>query len=635
MAILSMEKLTLIAHADSKQRLLKALQKLGAVEVLSSSAEGISPAAAPESLALLESRLAEVREALEIVRPYDDSKTSFLSPKPPITLSELHNMPSRFADADGLIAKIKQFSDDMSALKARRQRLKNRIAALTPYASFDAPLEGIGASRYTSSILGTIPADSADKYDLIREKYADTAYFEDLGSAHDLKPIFVVMLSSVQEELIGELKYLGLAEAYTKELYGTPQDIITDAQCECESLETEAGEHENIAKDLAAQKAVLKALEDYLLCEISREKCFERLSETGLAFLLEGWVIADEKQKVEAAVLEAAPEAYIEFRPPTDDETPPTALNNPRLVTPFEAVTNMYAVPSPRGFDPNLLMSIFYFIIFGMMIGDAAYGAILSIGAYVILRIKKPTGMFRMITTVFMICGFSTMFWGLFYGTVFSIKGIPSVINPLNGDGAMTTLIMCLGIGVLHIITGIGVGMYMDIKRGHFWAAIFDHFSWIMVIVGGIMLLVGSPVGQVGQYIALAGAVILLCTQGRSKKGVIRKAMGGLASLYGVTSYVSDILSYARIFGMGLATTVIAMVFNTIAGLLMGNVVGYIFGLVVLTVGHVFNIAINALGAFVHTARLQYIEFFNKFYEGDGHAFSPLRFSVKNHRLET
>jgi len=129
--------------------------------------------------------------------------------------------------------------------------------------------------------------------------------------------------------------------------------------------------------------------------------------------------------------------------------------------------------------------------------------------------------------------------------------------------------------------------------------------------------------------------VILLCTQGRSKKGVIRKAMGGLASLYGVTSYVSDILSYARIFGMGLATTVIAMVFNTIAGLLMGNVVGYIFGLVVLTVGHVFNIAINALGAFVHTARLQYIEFFNKFYEGDGHAFSPLRFSVKNHRLET
>jgi V/A-type H+-transporting ATPase subunit I len=193
---------------------------------------------------------------------------------------------------------------------------------------------------------------------------------------------------------------------------------------------------------------------------------------------------------------------------------------------------------------------------------------------------------------------------------------------------------LCLGIGVLHILTGIGIGMYMDIRRGHFWAAIFDRFSWMMVIVGGIMLLVGSPVAQVGQYIALAGAATLLLTQGRRKKGIIRKITGGLASLYGVTSYVSDILSYARIFGMGLATTVIAMVFNTIAGLLMGGVVGYIFGLVILTVGHVFNIAINALGAFVHTARLQYIEFFNKFYEADGHAFSPLRFATRNHRLE-
>jgi V/A-type H+-transporting ATPase subunit I len=379
---------------------------------------------------------------------------------------------------------------------------------------------------------------------------------------------------------------------------------------------------------------VLKALEDYLLCEIAREKCFERLSETGMAFVLEGWVMADDKAKVNAAVLEAAPEAYVAFRPPLDDETPPTALHNPKLVTPFEAVTNMYAYPSPRGFDPNKLMAIFYFIIFGMMIGDAAYGAILSIGAFVILKLKKPTGMFRMITTVFMICGVSTMFWGLFYGTVFSIKGVPAVINPLDGDGAMTTLILCLGIGVLHIITGIAVGMYMDIKRGHFWAAIFDRFSWIMVIVGGIMLLLGGALAQIGQYIAIIGVAILLLTQGRSKKGIIRKAMGGLASIYGVTSYVSDILSYARIFGMGLATTVIAMVFNTIATLLMGNVVGYIFGIVVLTVGHVFNIAINALGAFVHTARLQYIEFFNKFYEADGHPFTPLRFSVKNHRLE-
>ena len=108
---------------------------------------------------------------------------------------------------------------------------------------------------------------------------------------------------------------------------------------------------------------------------------------------------------------------------------------------------------------------------------------------------------------------------------------------------------------------------------------------------------------------------------GRHKKGIIGKAVGGLSSIYNVTGYLSDILSYCRIFGMGLATTVIAMVFNTIATLLFGGVVGYIFGAIVLVIGHVFNIAINTLGSFVHTARLQYIEFFSKFYEDGGHTF--------------
>ncbi len=637
MAILSMEKVTLIAHADSKQRLLKKLQHLGAIEVVTSGAEGLDVSSAPESLARLEARLGEVREALEIIRPYDDSKQSFLTPKPPMTLAELSDMPSRFAEADELIGKIMQFADDMNSLKARRQRLKNRIAALTPYAHFDAPLESVGAGRYTASLLGTIPADAADKYDKIRQDYAETAWFETLSGGHDLVPIYVAMHKGVQEALVGELKYLGLAEAYTKGLIGTPADIIADSESECVSMDSETKEYEEIAKDLAAQKAVLKALEDYLLTEIAREKCFERLGETQSAFLLEGWVTADDKPQVTAAVLEAAPEAYVEFRPPTDDEIPPTALNNSRVVVPFEAVTNMYSVPHSKGFDPNMLMAIFYFLIFGMMIGDFAYGIILTAGSFLVLKLKKPTGMFRKITTVIMICGASTALWGLFFGTIFSIEGIPSVINPI--EDAMTLLILCLGLGVLHILVGLAIGAYMLIKQRKVWDAIFDKVSWIMLLVGGVMFAAGSAlaieiVGQFGVYLALAGVAILLFTQGRHKKGVFRKLIGGLSSLYGATSYISDILSYCRIFGMGLATTVIAMVFNTIAGLFLGEWYGYIIGIVVMTVGHVFNIAINTLGAFVHTARLQYIEFFSKFFEGGGHAFSPLNIQTKNHRLE-
>jgi len=635
MAILGMRRLALIAHQDSRDKLLKSLQDLGAVEVVSTKLEGLNCANHPQTLSLLEEKYAAVREALETLRPYDQNKPSFLTPKPPISRSSLKDTVKRFDEAEDVIDKIKAFADDMNALKARRQRLKNRIAQLEPYARFDAPLESVGEYKYTASLLGTIPDDSKDKFRQITADYSDSACFETVDDQKDTVTVFVVMHKSVQEKLTGELKFIGFSEAFTKDMVGTPGDIIHDCESEYLSLEEEAKEYEDKARHYVDDKPMLTALEDYLANEIAREKCVEKLGETGSAFALEGWVIAGDQARVEKAILETAPEAYIHFRDPEEGEIPPTALDNPRVVRPFEAVTDMYAVPSPKGFDPNRIMAFFYFVIFGMMMGDFAYGVLLTLGAFVVLKLKKPIGMFRRITTVVMYCGISTALWGLFFGTIFSIEGVPYVLSPLkDATGALATLGLCLGIGVLHIMTGLGIAAYMDIKRGHVFAAIFDRVSWMLVIIGGIMLVVGGTIGTVGTYMALAGLLILLLTQGRSKKGIVRKAMGGLSSIYGITSYVSDILSYCRIFGMGLATTVIAMVFNTIAGLLMGGAVGYVFGIVILTVGHVFNIAINALGAFVHTARLQYIEFFNKFYEGDGHAFMPLGIRTKHHRLE-
>lgn len=635
MAILGMRRMALLAHQDSRDKLLKSMQDLGAVEVVSTKLEGLSGAHHPMTLSLLEEKYAAVRDALETLRPYDENKPSFLTPKPPISRGSLKDIAKRFDEAEEIIDKVKAFADDMNAVKARRQRLKNRIAQLEPYARFDAALESIGESKYTVSLLGTVPEDSKDKYKQIKQDFSGSACFETVDDQKDTMTVFVVMHKSVQEKLTGELKFIGFSEAFTKDMIGIPSDIIHDCESEYLSLEEETKEYEDKARHYVNDKPLLTALEDYLANEISREKCVEKLGETGSTFALEGWMITGDQARVEKAILETAPEAYIHFRNPEEGEIPPTALDNPRVVRPFEAVTDMYAVPSASGFDPNRIMAFFYFVIFGMMMGDFAYGVILFLGGLAVLKLKKPIGMFRRITTVVMYCGISTALWGLFFGTIFSIEGVPYVLSPLkDADGAMATLILCLGIGVLHIMTGLAIGAYMDIKRGHFFAAIFDRVSWMLVIIGAIMLLVGGALGTVGTYMALAGLLILLLTQGRSKKGIIGKAMGGLSSIYGITGYVSDILSYCRIFGMGLATTVIAMVFNTIAGLLMGGAVGYVFGIVILTVGHVFNIAINALGAFVHTARLQYIEFFNKFYEGDGHAFMPLGIRTKHHRLQ-
>ncbi len=636
MAILNMKKAAFIAHSENRECVLKRLQDIGAVEVVKTSLEELEASQAPGTLIELEKKLGEVREALEVIRKYDETKSGILTAKPAITKSGLKDMDEKLEETDEAVEKIRQFTAELSALKTREHRLQNRIMQLEPYAKFDATLESIKENDYTVCLLGTIPADNIENYRALSSKYEQSAYFEDIERDKDYLSVYVVMAKEVDEELTGELKYIGFAEAFTKELYGTPADLIFDLNNECESLNSEAAEYEEKAKKYVDYKLTLQAVEDYLLNEIARERCIERLGATGSTFMLSGWVVQGTEEAVEKAVLEAAPEAYVTFEEPAEGDKVPTAVKNPGVVAPFEAVTDMYATTSQKAVDPNLLMSIFYFLIFGMMMADMAYGVMLMLGAFLMLKKKKPTGMFRKVTTVILICGISTALWGVFYGNLFGLELYKGVINPI--DDAMTMLIICIAIGVVHILVGLGIGAYQSIRRGKVWDALFDKVTWMLILIGAAVFAIGmvfeGPFSTIALVLVGIGFATLLFTAGRKKKSVVGKVIGGVASLYDVTGYVSDILSYCRIFGMGLATTVIAMVFNTIATLLFGGVVGYIAGAIVLTIGHVFNLAINTLGSFVHTARLQYIEFFSKFYEDGGHAFAPLGLRTKNYRIE-
>lgn len=160
-----------------------------------------------------------------------------------------------------------------------------------------------------------------------------------------------------------------------------------------------------------------------------------------------------------------------------------------------------------------------------------------------------------------------------------------------------------------------------------------DQGLWLVLLTGLVMMAFPNLAG-IAKYVTAAGAIGLVLTQGRSQKNILKKFMSGLLSLYNVTSYLSDVLSYSRLLALGLATGVIATVINTMARMLGVNIFGYIAMLLVLIGGHLFNVAVNALGAYVHSSRLQYIEFFGKFYEGGGKPFQPLRIDTKYVDLE-
>lgn len=193
----------------------------------------------------------------------------------------------------------------------------------------------------------------------------------------------------------------------------------------------------------------------------------------------------------------------------------------------------------------------------------------------------------------------------------------------------MRMLIYALALGIIQIFFGMAIQFYRNVKAGKTLDAIFDQGLWIVLLVG-LLLLAAPPLSGIARVMSMVGAAGLVLTQGRSQPTLIKKFLSGLLSLYSVTGYLSDVLSYSRLLALGLATGVIALAINTMAGLLGGSVIGYIVMGLLLIAGHTFNLVINTLGSYIHSSRLQYIEFYNRFYEGGGRAFTPFRLKARH-----
>jgi V/A-type H+-transporting ATPase subunit I len=283
------------------------------------------------------------------------------------------------------------------------------------------------------------------------------------------------------------------------------------------------------------------------------------------------------------------------------------------------------------------------------MLCDAGYGILITVACAVCLKKYHLEGTTFKMVKLMVYCGISTIFWGALFGSWFgnivqvfsnTILNKEVIVKPLWFDplnDPMKLLIFSLGLGVIHIFLGMGIKAYMQIREGKWFDAICDEGFWYFTIIGLLAWLGGASISEaivpIGKWLTIIGAIGLLLTGGRHNKG-IGKITGGLSTLYNITGYMSDILSYARLLALGLASGVIAQVVNTMGSLFGGGVIGLIALIIVFIFGHALNIAINALGAFIHSSRLQYVEFFGKFYEDGGEPFRPFCKKTKYIRIE-
>jgi V/A-type H+-transporting ATPase subunit I len=253
----------------------------------------------------------------------------------------------------------------------------------------------------------------------------------------------------------------------------------------------------------------------------------------------------------------------------------------------------MYALPTYRGLDPNFALAPFYLILFGLMLSDAGYGLVITVACALFIKIIKPRGNMRNMLKMFMFCGISTTFWGIMFGSFFGdiipvftetffnhrVDLKPVWFNPV--EDPLTLLGFSFVLGYLHIMTGIILKGYMQIRDKQYLSALFDVGFWVTLLIGLPLLAVGGAVGEAGKWISIISAAGLVLTQGRSEKNIIKKLFSGILSLYGITGYASDVLSYSRILALGLSTGVIASVFNKLGSLMGSGVVSLIIFIII------------------------------------------------------
>lgn len=669
MSIAKMEKLAVIGLSNNKDKLISDLADLGIVEIterFNQNTDGFSEADVPQTSELnpvnqkeqkemfdevdgdpdyvstIEGEMSRTDTALDTLKRYSKEKEPLFVTKKIINSEKLKDLLNRRAEIEGYISSILRLNYRLHMTDEKINKMTSDLASLKPWIVYDVPLD-ISETKATNIELGVVPSTvNLDKIKEKLEKLELPSNISVVNSDRELIYLAVVMMREGTDDVLGILKQYGFTQLPFQGFEGRVSDNI-------EKITKQIDEQRDIRRELEEEVAGygkmqkdIEFLSDYLTIERDRERIKSKMRVTKRTFNFEGWVPSHLKNRVERILDRYG--CHYEYREPLDGEEVPVMIENSPAVTPFEAVTQMYSMPDYKGFDPTKWFAIFYAMFFGIMLSDAGYGLVITIATFITLKKFDLEGMTKKMVKMFMYCGIATVFWGAMFGGWFGDL-IPVVADVLFGkkveikpiwfnpiDDPTRLLIWSLGFGIVHIFLGMAINAYMLIKRGQFWDAVFDVFSWYVLIIGAIMygaLGNSNPaLGKVGLYMAIIGAAILLLTGGRKNKG-FGKVTGGLGALYGITGYVSDILSYSRLLALGLATGVIASVVNTMGSLGGRGIVSFIVLIVVGIVGHSFNMAINILGAFVHSSRLQYIEFFGKFYEDGGEEFDPFRNETK------
>ena len=658
MAIVPMQRMNVFGLQKNRKQILERIQQWGLMEVdIQLDDAMFTPSETVSQRQQFTRRMQILQQALELLDRYAPEKkglAGMLGSKDPVSAQEYstitRDQQAVMRQANDLLEKEK----DIAGSRAAIAKLTAQIESLTPWLTLDVPMDYPGTEQ-AALFHGTLPGVWTQV--TLAEKLAELAPEADAYEAEvvwqdrDMCYLSVVCLKTQAQELEDALRKLGFTRPAVS-CRQTPMAQTQSLQKQISESEAHIAQVQGQIVELAPLRRSFRVVADYYRARAEKYEVLGQLPQSANTFLISGYVPVPQAKEF-ARELEERFDAAVDLEELAQDEDAPVLLKNNSFGAMFEGVLASFGLPGKGEIDPSFITACFYVFLFGLMLSDAAYGALVSIACgFAILKFPRMSPSLKKSLQLFFWCGISTLFWGIMFGGYFGDLvnvvsrvffgrevTIPAVwFVPLNEPTRL--LVYSMLFGLIHMFTAMGIKGYLCLKKKDIAAFVCDVLAWLVMLIGLIIMLLPTdifygisqmrfafPAGVVaaGKVMAVAGALTILLMSARGKKNFGLRIALGAYDLYNITGWLSDVLSYSRLLALGLATGVIAQVVNQMGSMMGNSVFGVIIFVVVFLVGHTLNLAINLLGAYVHTCRLQYVEFFGKFYEGTGRAFRPFR----------
>jgi V/A-type H+-transporting ATPase subunit I len=659
MAIETMKKVRMAAHKSVADEILGHLQRMGCCQIISDGREK----SAERDIAALRARarhvdeiMSETRFLMRFLEPYVTEKgggfAKALGDIPSFSVSELSELASE-EEFSGASKHVRMLEKRLSDARAGLSRTSGLIASIAPLAELPYSLDFFTkGTEFVQGGVFQVPAAVCGEFTASVESSVggDAEIFPLSADEKDSVRIVAVIYARA---VAG--KFQSAAAEFQVSRFEVPANMTGMPMNELKRLEAEQAELKSeeaavLSEIRAEANPVYKLCEycsDYWGVQQNRTEALIRGDQTEQIIVSSFWIPSGRIAQFKETLAPYGELTDVAISDPDEGDRPPTLLSNKKFASPVEPLIDMYGSPAYDGFDPTAVVAPFFYAFFGICFGDAGYGLLIASLLIGLLMRKKVTGTLRKFIMILIIGNICAIIFGALTFSWFgdSVSAFPflkflaplqklQILDPM-GD-PMTMLGVSLVFGFVQIIFGLLIAFRENLRKGDKVAAYADQGGWIIFLCG--LVLAGLSSGGMAPLppkacaiVAATGALILVATQGRSKESVFGKLFSGVMSLYNVTSYLGDLLSYSRLLALGLGSAAVGMVINMLAGLVAPSLHGFgaLLGILIFVLGHAFSMAVNLLGAFVHPLRLQYVEFFSKFYDASGEEFAPLEIATQ------